>query len=385
MDRIYFLHHLERSRLLSEEQCRQVSVRFPESSGESLARALMAEGLLTAYQADQLLLGLSKGFFLGPYRILEFLGQGGMAYIFKAVHTTMERVVALKVFRRDLYDSDQARALAQWESRVLAQLNHPNIVTIYDANQAKGVHFLALEYVAGPSLYDLARHQGPLPIGLVCELIRQAALALQHAHERGVVHRDIKPSNLLIGAQSPNPVNGPTPLPEADAALVLKLFDFGLARPGNVKRYAAEEATALALAAGGVCGTPDFISPEQGTDFRAVDIRSDLYSLGCTFYFALTGKFPYAGRTALEKLVQHMVAQPKPLEERRGDIPSAVAYLVRRLMSKNPAERFENPGELVASLSPWCKADGQRTTLGDSVLPSQAKTMSSVDLETSTA
>jgi serine/threonine-protein kinase len=358
MDQTTFLHHLRRSKLLSAEQLHQIAERPAPDSALALASGLVAEGLLTHYQAEQLLAGNAKGFLLGQYRILDYLGQGSMGAVFQAVHTAMERLVAVKVFRRDAFDSEDARQSYLREVRAAGQLNHPHIVTAYDANKARGVHFLVMEYVDGPSLSRLVHKAGPLPVGLACELIRQAADALGYAQQHGFVHRDIKPSNLLVrhapGWSSPRSPAGRRPPAAAVQKPFLKVLDFGLARLGRGAADAEAVEASQALKSGVVYGTPDYISPEQAEDVHAVDIRSDLYSLGCTFYFALTGRVPFPGSTALEKLVKHLTEQPEPLKVRRPEVPAGLAAVVERLMARDPADRFQTPAELAAALAPWC-------------------------------
>jgi serine/threonine-protein kinase len=346
MDRQTFLSNLRQSGLVTGEQMAKVVSRLPDTNkGVVLARALIEHGLLTRFQAELLLVGRTNGFHLGQYRILDHLGRGGMGRVFKAEHQTMNRVVAIKVLAPHLVKTPKAQQLFQREVRAAAKLVHPNIVTAYDANQIGDRCYLVMEYVDGPNLEQLVQQQGPLPVGLACDFIRQAAGGLQYAHELGMVHRDIKPANLL--AQRPT---GSSPY----ASCSVKILDFGLARlhtmapdgtpVGNDSIMAAENT---------VLGTPDYLSPEQARNLHQVDIRSDLYSLGCTFYYLLTGRVPFPGGTTLEKLVRHSTEMATPLEQLRSDVSPAVAAVVRRLMAKDPRQRFQTPTELVAGLSPF--------------------------------
>jgi eukaryotic-like serine/threonine-protein kinase len=338
-----FLKNLRRSGLMTRQEIEEVLPRLPRSSrGRVVARSLVEMGLLTKFQAELLLAGRTNGFLLGQYRILEQLGQGGMGRVFKAVHQTMNRTVALKLLAPHLVQTPKARDLFQREVRAAAKLNHPSIVTAYDANQIEDRHFLVMEFVDGPNLDQLVRGQKPLPIPLVCEIIRQAANGLQYAQEMGMVHRDIKPANLLVQLAGPN------------QDLTVKILDFGLARlhePGQEALPGGDRV---------IMGTPDFLSPEQAA-LEEVDVRSDLYSLGCTFYFLLTGRVPFPKGTALEKLERHKTEDPVPVEELRPDVPAAVAGIVRRLMAKYPPHRFQTPAELAAALVPYASAEA--TTL----------------------
>lgn len=303
----------------------------PFDRTKHLARYFVRQNLLTRFQAQQLLAGRSGGFFLGQYRVLDLLGRGGMGKVYKAEHMTMSRIVALKVLNSDLTRTERALQLFRREVKAAARLAHPNIVTAYDANEVNGRAFLVLEYVAGPSLSQLVREKGPVPVGVACEYIRQAAMGLQHAHELGMVHRDVKPSNLLV-----QPPAGRSQL----AGGTIKLVDFGLALLG-----AADE-DELAPDRQVVMGTPDYLSPEQARDLRSVDIRSDLYSLGCTFYYLLAGHVPFPGGSALEKITRHATEDADPIEERRPSVPPGVAAIVRRLLAKAPEQRFKTPREL---------------------------------------
>ncbi|MCS7168173.1 MAG: serine/threonine-protein kinase [Gemmatales bacterium] len=350
MNRQEFFYHLRRSQLLSEEQIRALENRLRDDDPVLVAQTIVAEGLLTAFQAEQILLGRSKGFWLGPYRILDRLGQGATGTVFKAVHTGMGRIVALKVIKLKNVRDRQRLLQFEREIRVLAQLQHPNIVMAYDANRGRGVHFLAMEYVPGKTLQQLVEEKGPLPVGLAADLLRQAASALDYAHERGLVHRDIKPSNLLITRGRSGKSSGTSSSWRKGGDYVLKILDFGLAhlRDGRVSRWV--EHVIRQSRAGHIYGTADFMSPEQGRDFHQVDIRSDLYSLGCTFYYGLTGQVPFPGDTAMEKLVKHLTEEPRPIRELRPEVPDPLAHIIHRLMAKAPEERFQTPSELLIAL-----------------------------------
>lgn len=352
MDRAQFFYHLRRSQLLGEEQIRALENRLRDDDPILLARAMVAEGLLTAYQAEQILLGRSKGFWLGQYRILDRLGHGAMGTVFKAVHTGMGRIVALKVLKLSNIRDKQQLLQFEREIRVLAQMQHPNIVMAYDANRGRGVHFLVMEYVPGKTLQQLVEEKGPLPTGLAANLLSQAASALDYAHERGLVHRDIKPSNLLITRNRVGKSSATSSTARKGSDYVLKILDFGLAhlREGRISRLV--ESAIRQSRAGQIYGTADFMSPEQGRDFHQVDIRSDLYSLGCTFYYALTGQVPFPGDTAMEKLVKHLTEEPRPLRELRPEVPESLAQIVHRLMAKAPEDRFQTPAELLVALEP---------------------------------
>src|ERR1051326_3230257 len=324
IDRRSFLDSLRESGLLTAEQLEEATRLVPESNrGRLVARALVSKGLLTRFQAEQVLAGRTSGFSLGQYRILDLLGEGGMGRVFKAQHVTMNRVVALKVLTPSLLKTARAQDLFMREVRLAAPLVHQNIVTAFAANQINGRCYLVLEYVDGPNLDQLVRDYGPLPIGAACEMIRQIAVGLQFAQHKKMVHRDIKPANLLL-LRTGNDTLG-----------MVKISDFGLAGLHDAED-APDGSGSLLTKPNTVMGTPDFVSPEQAKDVHSADIRSDLYSLGCTFYYLLTGNVPFPDGSAMEKLVRHAMSEPEAIEKLRPDVPVEVASIVRRLMKKKP-------------------------------------------------
>lgn len=318
-----------------DEVMRALETMPPTERGKVVARHLVETGKLTKFQARKLFSGRTEGFILGQYRVLEELGRGGMGHVYKAVHQTMGRFVALKVLAPELTKTERARGLFQREVRAAAKLHHPNIVTAFDANPPTEPRcFLVMEYVDGPNLSQLVKEQGPLPIEQACEYIRQAAVGLEYAHHMGLIHRDVKPSNLLVQQTTAGPQ--------------VKILDFGLAlitagEPGKTG--------AVVGAANTVLGTPDYVSPEQARDQYNVDGRSDLYSLGCAFYFMLTGEPPFPGGTPVEKLVRHGSEPPVAVQLKRSDVPEPVAAIVHKLLAKNPKWRYQSAGELATELA----------------------------------
>jgi serine/threonine protein kinase len=339
-----FLANLRQSRLLAEDDLASVGKEAQSvERGKLLALALVDRGVLTRFQAEQILDGRTN-FNLGQYVVLDQLGAGGMGRVFKARHRHMGRVVALKVLSSKLVKTDRAQELFQREARAAARLQHPNIVAAYDFNHVGSRYFLAMEYVNGPNLEQLVRKEGPLAIGLACDYIRQAANGLQCAFSMGMVHRDIKPANLLLH----RPADG------QEVQGIIKLTDFGLARLSETSSSAgADGAGTLLIRENSVMGTPDYLSPEQARDLHNTDIRSDLYSLGCTFYFLLTGYVPFPGGSTMEKLVRHGVQEPTPVEHLRLDVPQEIVAIIQRLMAKDPAARFQTPAELADALAPF--------------------------------
>jgi serine/threonine protein kinase len=348
-DRDTFLQYLQESELLSHEQLRHVMERSVGAvTAGDIARILVRRGWLTRFQARMLLHGRTGGFFLGPYRILDLVGKGGMGRVYKALHQTMNRTVALKVLSPNLVKTDKARRLFNNEVQTAARLNHPNIVHAYDANAVDGRHYLAMEFIDGTTLSKLVHLRGPLPVGLACEVVRQAALGLQHAHEQGLVHRDIKPANLMVAVVRGNDQGDDTE--ETERRVQVKILDLGLAKLHRRRKSAAAD---TALGKHPITGTPDFMSPEQARNRDMVDIRADLYSLGCTFYFLLTGHVPFPGGTMLDKLIRHHSELPTSPDKLRPGIPPDVIAIVVKLMRKDPFDRFQTPQELVDALAPY--------------------------------
>ncbi len=306
-----------------------LQARFADPAG--LVRELVRRGWLTPYQANQLVAGRGDSLLLGSYVLLDRVGEGGMGQVFKARNWKLGRVVAIKVIRKERLTSDDAVRRFQREIQATAALAHPNIVLAYDADEVGGTHFFVMEYAEGQDLAHFVERNGPLPIPQACDCVRQAALGLQHAFEKGMVHRDIKPHNLLLTRQG-----------------VVKIMDLGLASLGEAAR---DETASTLTAEGVVMGTMDYIAPEQVEDSHGVDIRADLYSLGCTFYFLLTGRVPFPGGKPLEKLYKHRHEQPRPVEQLRPDVPTEVGTVVSKLMAKRPEDRFRTPAEVAAVLA----------------------------------
>lgn len=271
---------------------------------------------------------------VGRYRLLEQLGAGGMGTVYKAIDPRLDRVVALKVLPAERMGTE-AVARFQREARAMAKLQHDNIVRVFDADEHQGTHFLVMECIDGCDLSRLVRQHGSLQPTDACEIIRQAALGLAHAHEHGLVHRDIKPSNLMLtrGGQ-------------------VKLLDLGLARLRE-EPHEGEELTAASQ----IMGTADYMAPEQAGDSHDVDIRADIYSLGCTLYRLVTGEVPYPSpefKTNAQKVAGH-IARPFPdVAAKQATVPAGLANVLRRMVAKQPDDRFATPAEVAAALAPFC-------------------------------
>jgi len=304
---------------------------------------------------------LGPGEMLGQYQLLERIGAGGMGQVFKAIHPTMQRVVAVKIMAPSLVQDARARARFLREVRSAARLAHPNIVMAYDAAEEAGRCFLVMEYVEGHDAAALLHQWGPAPVTVACEIIRQAALGLQHAHEQGMLHRDVKPGNLVIAARrtpardgaAGTPPKAPPPGWPADP--LVKVLDFGLARfqAGNADMPVHVPGSTPLTREGHVVGTPEFMAPEQACNSGSIDIRADIYGLGCTFYALLTGQPPFTGPSLLEVMVQHLQSPPPPVALTRPDVPPGVAAVLGRMLAKRPEDRYQQPGDVAEALLPW--------------------------------
>ncbi len=271
------------------------------------------------------------------YEILGELGRGGMGVVYLAWNRLMGRKEVLKVVSRELMDRRGVLDRFLREIRNAAQLHHPNIVTAYSAIRAGESIVFAMEYVEGHDLAELVKGNGPLPVPHACNFTYQAALGLQYAHEKGMVHRDIKPSNLILARHGKKPV--------------VKVLDFGLAkatREGPVDKGLTHE--------GQMLGTPDYIAPEQSLDAQKADIRADIYSLGCTLYYLLSGGAPFQAASLYELLQSHHSMEARPLNLVRPEVPWELAAVVSKMMAKEPGRRYQAPSEVVQALKPFFKA-----------------------------
>ena len=302
----------------------------PDLSQDPIRAAglLVQAKVLTTFQAKLLLAGRYKGFRLGSYLLRDQLGQGGMGAVYLAEHETLRRLAAIKVLPPGGNKLAVERFLR--EARAAAALDHPNIVRTHDVGRHGEVHFLVMEYVEGQTLEQLLTAGGPVSVQRSVDFIAQASTGLQHAYEKGFIHRDIKPSNLILTKDG-----------------TVKILDMGLARSFET----SDQLTEL-LDQGAVVGTADFISPEQAMNDPKIDIRTDIYSLGATFYSLVTGRPPFDGPTA-SKLIQHQMKAAPSLTILDKTIPKELAAVVGRMMAKKPADRYQTPADVIVALHPW--------------------------------
>lgn len=343
-----FLDLVKRSQLVEDDQLQSFLANYRETHGEelpqrpeALADAFVEEGLLTEWQAEKLLAGKHRGFMLGKYKLLGQLGKGGMSTVYLAEHRMMRARRAIKVLPRDRVKDATYLDRFQLEARAAAKLDDPNIVRAYDIDHEGETHYIVMEYVDGKDLHQLVKEKGPLRFETAADYIAQVARGLSHAHEMGLVHRDIKPANCLLDK------NG-----------VVKLLDMGLAR-------IVDDAASLTMDNNeNVLGTADYLAPEQALNSHTADSRSDIYSLGCTFYYLLTGHPPFPEGSISERLMKHQVEKPPSILNDRSDVPSTLLHICEKMMSKKPDDRYQTAGEVAERLAEWLADRGE--DVGDS-------------------
>ncbi len=345
----HFIETLVQSRLVGSRELRGLLAERPglhQDDTPLLADALISQGVLTQYQMQWVLAGEPFGLIVGNYRVLDWLGSGGMGVVYKAEHIHMKRPVALKVLSADCDGNAIFMERFTSEMQVLATLRHPNIVEAFDAGdvavpgeEGKTLRYLVMEFVEGVDLERYVMENGPLPIAVACDYVRQAAHGLRHAHERGILHRDIKPSNLLVMDLPP----GLAPVPGATYPYgQVKVLDFGLARMVS-RRYTEAHV---------VLGTIDYMAPEQARDARSVDVRADIYSLGGTLYWMLTGKRPFpTDRPVMQELLARQHETPASARNLRPDIPLELESVVCQMMALDPNDRYPTPLAVIAALN----------------------------------
>ena len=289
------------------------------------------------------------------YRFLRELGCGGMGIVYQAEQTVMGRTVAVKIINPSVLEHPDALPRFQGEVKAAAQLDHPNLVRAYDAEQVGSIHLLVMEYVEGVSLAELVAKEGPQPIACACHYIRQAALGLQHAFEQGMAHRDIKPQNLMVNARGQ-----------------VKVLDFGLARMRGQRKAGGGLTQVDAF-----MGTPEYVSPEQATDARRADTRADIYSLGCTLFFLLTGRPPFQEDSIVKLIRAQIEKEPPVLRDVRPDVPAELSVLVARMLVKDPARRFQTPMEVAQELAVFIEPETKQAAA--SVSPSASGTATAAD------
>jgi serine/threonine protein kinase len=344
---------LMRSKLLSVDEAKAMFARWQAESKENygnLARFaawMVANRYVTVYQASLLARGHADGFFLNEYKILDRLGKGRMAGVYKAMHR-LGQIVAIKVLPPSKASDASLLARFQREARLAQRLNHANIVRTFQMGLMRGLHYLVMEYLEGETLEDVLARRSKLPPGEAVRLVYQALLGLQHIHALGMVHRDLKPANLmLLGGSSENTLRS-----------TVKLLDIGLGRDLFEER--AEHPSDPGVTSEGVLlGTPDYMAPEQGRDPRTADVRCDIYSLGCVLYHALAGQPPFPDTNIISQMIRHATEPARPLKEFNSAVPDGLQQIVNRLMAKDPGSRYPTPEQAAQALQGFLAAGAE--------------------------
>ena len=311
--------------------------RTPDAIDRRLARQAISTGRLTLWQAQQILGGRSSGFKIDKYVLLDLLGRGGMGRVYLARDVRLNRLIALKILSQERMNNPRAIARFQREAKVGAQLQHENLVRVYDEGDSGGVRYLVMEYIEGKNVGQLIGELGSIPWPTAARLARQIALGLDHARLKELIHRDVNPCNILVTQDG-----------------TAKLTDLGLAIDLNDQDNVTRD--------GATVGTFDYVSPEQARHSRSVDTRADIYSLGCTLYHMIAGRVPFPVASLPEKLYAHQLHDPDPLAEVVPEVPEALAEIVRKMMRKLPEERYQTPIEVAQALEPFAIESGWTST-----------------------
>ena len=353
-----FIDVVHRSRLVPKDRLIDELSQIKHEGGlpeeaERVADHFVEQNLLTPWQVKNLLRGKTKGFSLGDYRLLDHLGTGGMSTVFLARHRLIDRKVAIKVLPTNLVTEGTFLQRFEQEARATSRLSHPNVVRVFDIDEEGDTHFMVMEYLSGRDLKAIVKQDGPLSLARAAYYIAQAAIGLQHVHDRGLVHRDIKPANLVVNDDD-----------------VLKVLDLGLARMVSDE----EQGSLTVINSENMMGTADYLAPEQAKNAHSVDSRADLYSLGCTFYYLLAGHAPFNQGSITERIWKHENEKPLDIRAIREDCPHAVADVCMRMLVKDPTQRLQ-PGRLIATrLYKWLR--GQNVSYS---IPSYARNQLDID------
>lgn len=339
---------LARSRLVSADDLKNALQSVPLTGRdaddlESFRKLLVANKLLTEYQSALVMRGHSEGFFLNDYKVMELISKGRMSGVYKGMHSSGQ-IVAIKVLPASKARDAEVLARFRREAKLLARLDHPNVVRSFHAGESEGRHYFVLEYLDGDTLEEILESRQRLTPVEAVRVVYQALLGLQHIHERGMIHRDLSPANLMLletGSKS------------ADSTLdrPVKILDIGLGKAvfdDNAKSHVDDPSTLTGE--GILLGTPDYLAPEQAKNASQADIRSDIYSLGCVLYHALTGQPPFQDKSVVNSVLRHATEQPRPLSESMAQVPDGLQSVLNWMLAKNPAQRYPTPDRAAQAL-----------------------------------
>lgn len=346
-----FIDYVERSELVDDSQLQAELGKLKALHGgvlpttaEVVANHLVNAGLITTWHVEKLYDKKYKGFFLRGYKLLRHIGTGGMSTVYLAEHKLMKRQRAIKVLPKNRVNDTSYLARFHLEAQATASLDHPNIVRAYDVDNDGNNHFLVMEFIEGKDLQTVVRQEGALPLELACNYMAQAAEGFAYAHKNNLIHRDVKPANLLI-----------------DEKGVVKILDLGLAL------YSDDSMASLTVAHNeNVLGTADYLSPEQARNSHKVDPRTDIYSLGCTLYFLLTGHPPFTDGTLAQRIAKHQTETPPDIRNDRPECPRDLVDICTKMMQKKAEKRYQNMREVAEALETWLVNHGYKFDPGNS-------------------
>ncbi|MDZ4851209.1 MAG: serine/threonine-protein kinase [Pirellulaceae bacterium] len=350
-----FLKCVEKSRLIESAAFENFRDKIQKEYGDSfpedpveIAKQFEAAGLLTRWHCEKLLQGRYKGFFLGKHKLLGHLGTGGMSTVYLAEHVMMHSKRAIKVLPKSKLGNNSYLQRFQQEAKAIASLNHPNIVRAYDIDNEGDTHYLVMEYVEGADLQSIGRKKYPLDYGLAADYIAQAARGLQHAHEKGLIHRDVKPANLLVNREG-----------------MVKVLDLGLAL------YADESQASVTMEHNDkVLGTADYLAPEQAINSHNIDPRADIYGLGCSLYYLLTGHPPFPEGSIATRIAKHQSTMPEDIRKDRPDCPGELDGICVKMMQKDRRFRYQDCTQVAEVLEAWAASYRKSRIAGKSKVAS---------------
>lgn len=365
---------LLRSRLLSVEEAKVIFQRWQTEAKtnaddlERFRRWLVGHHYVTEYQANLLCRGHADGFFISDYKVLERLGRGRMAGVYKGVHSSGQ-VLAIKVLPPSRAKDAYLLSRFQREARLALRLKHTNVVRTFQLGEADHLHYIVMEYLDGETLEDVLNRRKRLPPAEAVRVIYQTLLGLQHIHEQGMVHRDLKPSNMML-------VPGRTPgQPDTTLNATVKILDIGLGREFFDENAQVPPEAQQLTGENVLLGTPDYLPPEQARNARAVDIRADIYSLGCVLYHCIAGQPPYPDSNIITQLLRHAQETPRPLKEFNPDVPDGLQQIINWMMAKDPAQRYPTPERNAQALQVFLAA-GMETVRQPEADPSMTQFLS---------
>ena len=379
---------LIRSKLLAPDEMKAMYQRWQAEAKDQHTQLdrfmpwLVQHSFVTEYQAGLLAKGHADDFFLNQYMILERVGRGRMAGVYKARHK-LGQIVAIKVLPPSRAKSAQLFARFQREARLSIKLKHPNVVRAFQVGEANKLNYLVMELLEGETLDEVLSRRKKLPPHEAVRLVHQALLGLQHIHEQGMVHRDLKPANLML---VPAPVHGPK---ETTLKSTVKILDIGLARemydenapPSGVGFSNEGMANAELTGEGVLLGTPDYLAPEQARDPRAIDIRADIYSLGCVLYHLLAGQTPFPDRNILNQMVRHATEEPTALKAFNPQVPEGLQQIVNWMMAKKPEQRYPTPSRAAQALEMFLLVDSEQAKQAAEEAPQLKKYLTWLEIE----